>query len=254
MNTKLKWIGLAAVAIIAAGGFYARSLRVVPAHIPGDLRDAVAGEAFDTLNEGRDVQDINVPEPNREAAEAVKVVGSKSCWFGGRTASDGGPLFDGMAKRSAANKSSGIRFGDEAPYDVLKRMFEAGTQPGKKDLLGVAEGRLFVNNNVYKAVFVGRERALIPDSGPLFDGKKKLVAASFNTDLEPSSLCNSSEVEQLLDPVEYEDGSAATKWQENGYDNVTKFRMNSGYLIVQMPYKSEVRGYAYYFTKVPCRK
>jgi len=56
MKTNLKLVF--AVAVATAGGFYAHNLRATAPAIPGDLRDAVAGGAVDTL---KGVSDAAVP-------------------------------------------------------------------------------------------------------------------------------------------------------------------------------------------------
>jgi len=74
MNTKLKW--LAAVTVVAAGGFYAYNLRATSGHVPADLRDAVAdSSALGQLGLDRSV---DVPAPGLEAVNKGYVAGGDS--------------------------------------------------------------------------------------------------------------------------------------------------------------------------------
>ena len=255
---KIKITAVALLAVTAGVFAYTRPHNA----IPSDLRDAVADTALETLKNGSDAGDISIPEPKVEAARsesgAAKMFKSAATNFS-RTASDKGPLFGRMTEKSGQAGGDGLRLGDESPTDVLKRMFEAGTQPRAEDLAGVFEGRFFspTSDKAGKMLFIGKELEKVTDGGPLFTDKKGLYMGDFNYNLPRDQACGFFKSGENLDPVRIEGGSAISVWREGPLTSVLKIRMNSGYLIHQ---STERRGdsvsvfYRYHFGKVLCDK
>jgi len=163
-----------------------------------------------------------------------------------------GPLFE-RGQLKAQTRNAAYRSDNEDPYTVLKRMFETGKQPEKKDLLvGMLRGRsFFPNRDELVPVYISKQ---VDSHGPLFSSG---VAALTVYDGFKYCSFSSSMQEEVLKrfPVKFEDGSAVSVWKlENGGTSITRYRINSGYIVSKTTNLnvSKDDSYAYFFEGVEC--
>jgi hypothetical protein len=159
MNTKIKW--LAVLALVVGGGFYAYNLRATGPAIPGDMRDAVADSAVETLKKEAGPAEINTPDPKDVKAISAEPAGeagydelfSRLLGTAKETHRGGSP--GNMQDRAAVVTMLDLL--GKTPYEKMAELFDAGVPAVKEDLLGWHAGRaVFIDGTIEGALLIGR--------------------------------------------------------------------------------------------------